>query len=373
MSLEQVAHAKVHLVQPEESPFVRDEKPVTASVVIKTKPGATLNRRNIAGIVALVSGAVKGLSADNITVVGSDGQVLSDKPTSNLGAASSDQLSYQRDVESHLASQAQEILMRLLGPGRALVRVTADMSFRHLTETSEKFDPEGKVIKKESITSSKVTAPPGTRGPAGAISNIPPGQAAVPSGAGPNQNEEAIDNEYAVSKVNRVLKEQQGVIDRLTIAVMLIPTPAGPDTPPEEALGITPADAKELVKQAVGYKEGRDQIQVSIGKVAEAPASEAAFDAGFLAMQQWQNYAAIVRASSLGVAAFALLAIGLVAFRRRPVPVDPGLASSSLSPEGDDLTDLQAVAATIKAWLEEPATIRLDRDSKTSNSRAKPA
>lgn len=374
MTLEPVAHARVHIVQPEPTPFVREEKPVTASVVIKTKAGATLSRRATAGIVALVAGSVKGLTAENVTVLDSDGQVLSEKHDASRGSASSDQLAYQRDVESHLASKAQEILSRLLGHGRAVVRVTADMSFRHLKETSEKFDPEGKVVTRESLTSSKTTTAAGTRGPAGAVSNIPPGQAAGPSGVGPNKNDETIENEYAVSKVNRQLEEQQGNIDRLTVAVMLIPSPTDADTPPEETLGITPAEAKELVKQAVGYKEGRDQIQVSIGKVAEAPA-DAAFDAGFLAMQQWQNYASIVRASSLGVAAFALLAIGLVSLRRRPVsgpvPTGPAFASGGMAASGDELTDLQAVAATVKAWLEEPATIRLERDA--ASSRAKSA
>ena len=374
MTLEPVAHARVHIVQPEPTPFVREEKPVTASVVIKTRAGAALSRRATAGIVALVAGSVKGLTAENVTVLDSDGQVLSERRDPKGGTASSDQLAYQRDVESHLASKAQEILSRLLGHGRAVVRVTADMSFRHLKETSEKFDPDGKVITRESLTSSKTTSTSGTRGPAGAVSNIPPGQNPGQSGAGPNKNDETIENEYVVSKVNRQLEEQQGMIDRLTVAVMLIPSPTNADTPPEETLGITPAEAKELVKQAVGYKEGRDQIQVSIGKVAEAPA-DAAVDAGILALQQWQNYAAIVRASSLGAAAFVLLAIGLVAMRRRPVP-GPAMTGSALSSGGvsvgnDELTDLQAVAATVKAWLEEPTTIRLERDA--TGSRAKPA
>ncbi|MEK6257840.1 MAG: flagellar basal-body MS-ring/collar protein FliF [Planctomycetota bacterium] len=319
MTLEPVAHARVHIVQPEPTPFVREEKPVTASVVIKTRAGAALSRRATAGIVALVAGSVKGLTAENVTVLDSDGQVLSEKRDAKGGSASSDQLAYQRDVESHLASKAQEILSRLLGHGRAVVRVTADMSFRHLKETTEKFDPEGKVVTRELLTSSKTTSATGTRGPAGAVSNIPPGQPVGPSGAAPNKNDETIENEYAVSRTNRQLEEQQGTIDRLTVAVMLIPSPTDANTPPEETLGITPAEAKELVKQAVGYKEGRDQIQVSIGKVAEAPA-EAALDAGILALQQWQNYATIVRASSGGVVAFLLFAIGIVALRRLPAP-----------------------------------------------------
>lgn len=380
MQLEPVAQARVHIVQPEPTPFVREEKPVTASVVLKTKPGATLSRRATAGIVALVAGSVKGLTPDNVTVLDSDGTVLSEKHDSGRGLASSDQLTYQRDVESHLGAKAQELLTRLLGPGRAVVRVTADMSFRHVKETSEKFDPEGKVVSRESVMSSKTTAATGPRGPAGAVSNIPPGTAAgaAGAGAGPNKNEETTESEYVVSKTNRQSEEQQGTINRLTIAVMLIPLPTEADTPVAETLGITPEEAKALVKQAVGYKDGRDEIQVSIGKVAAAPEAVVIPGVEVLAVQQWLNYATNLKSSSLVVGGLVLTGIiGLLLFRRRPATV-PAVASSALFASAqppaaatDELADLNAVAATIKAWLEEPVSIRMDRNAE--GSRAKPA
>ena len=377
MQLDQVAQARVHIVQPEPTPFVREEKPVTASVVLRTKPGATLSRRATAGIVALVAGSVKGLTPDNVTVLDSEGQVLSEKRDSTRGLASSDQLTYQRDVESHLASKAQELLTRLLGPGRAVVRVTADMSFRHVKEISEKFDPDGKVVSRESVMSSKTTSATGPRGPAGAASNVPPGQAtgAVGSG-GPNKNEETIESEYVVSRVNRQSEEQQGNINRLTIAVMLIPLPMEDGTPPAETLGITPEEAKELVKQAVGYKDGRDQIQVSIGKVPEPAEPAAAPGVEVLAAQQWLNYATNLKSSSLFVGGLVLTGIiGLLLFRRRPATVpaaaNAALVTATSSSTADELADLNAVTAIIKAWALEPASIPMNRGAETA--RSKPA
>ena len=377
MQLEPVAQARVHIVQPEPTPFVRDEKPVTASVVLKTKPGASLSRKATAGIVALVAGSVKGLTPENVTVLDSDGTVLSEKHDSARGLASSDQLTYQRDVESHLAAKAQELLTRLLGPGRAVVRVTADMSFRHVKETSEKFDPDGKVVSRESIMSSKTTSPTGPRGPAGAVSNIPPGQAAGAGGAaGPNKNEETVESEFVVSKTNLQSEERQGTINRLTIAVMLVPLPTQDDTPVAETLGITPEEAKELVKQAVGYKDGRDQIQVSIGKVPEVPAAVVPPAVEVFTAQQLLNYATNLKTSSLVVGGVVLAGIvGLLLFRRRPATVpavaSPALATGTAAQSADELADLNAVAATIKAWLEPPVSIRMDRA--TEGSKAKPA
>ena len=363
MTLEPVAHARVHIVQPDPSPFVREDKPVTASVVIKTRPGASLSRSATQGIVALVAGSVKGLSTENVTVLDTEGRVLSERKQSKQGMASTEQLAHQLEVESHLAAKAQEILVRLLGPGRAVVRVTADMSFRHVKETSEKFDPDGKVVIRESVMSSKTTTPGGARGPAGTASNVPP---AAPAAAappnGPSANEEVIESEYAISRVNHAQEEQLETINRLTVAVMLIPPIPVDETPLEESLGITPDEAGLLVKQAIGFKDGRDQIQVSIGKPSESPV-EAALDQQIITAQNWQSYGSVAKASSLGIAALSLLAIGLLSLRRKPGPSPTAPAPAFSSGVGaGDLNDLHAVAGTIKAWLEESPTIRMDRN-----------
>lgn len=363
MTLDPVSQARVHIVQPEPSPFVREEKPVTASVVIKTRPGASLSRPATQGIVALVAGSVKGLTTDNVTVLDTDGRVLSEKKKSGQGMASNDQLAHQLEVESHLAAKAQEILTRLLGAGRAVVRVTAEMSFRHVKETSEKFDPDGKVVTRESVTSSKTTTAGGSRGPAGTASNIPSIAAAgATTTAGPSANEEVIESEYLVSRTNQSQEEQQETINRLTVAVMLIPPIPVDETPLEESLGITQKEAEQLVKQAIGFKEGRDQIQVSLGKPAEA-AAEVAMEQQIIAVQTWQNYGTVAKASSLGVAALSLLAIGLLAVRGKPSSDPPSTAPAFAARGGSstELNDLHAVAGTIKAWLEEPVSIRMDR------------
>lgn len=380
MQLEPVASARVHIVQPEPTPFVREEKPVTASVVIKTKPGATLSRAATNGIVALTASSVKGLSIENVTVLDSDGRVLSEKRDSRSNMASSDQLNYQREVEAHLADNAQEILTRLLGPGRAIVRVTAEMSFRHLKETSEKFDPEGKVILREAVMSSKTNSIPGPKGPTGAVSNIP-APPAPPAGSAvvvPNKNDETIESEYAVSKVNRSQEEQQGMIDRLTVAVMLIPQ-RGAGNSPEESLGITPEEARELVKQSVGFKDGRDQIQVSIGKTpgeAAADAAAAANDVPIAALPGGKNFISILQGSSLGIAGIIAAIMVVRSLRRKPAAlpatVPPAFASAS-SNGLEELSDLHAVAATIKAWLEEPSVIRFDRNTSGPGPQARPA
>lgn len=370
MTLDSVAHARVHIVQPDSNPFVRDEKPVTASVVLKMRPGASLSRPAVHGMVALVAASVKGLTSDNVTILDTEGRMLSEKKRSTQGQASSDQLAHQLEVETHLAEKAQEVMNKLLGPDRAVVRVTVDMSFRHVKENSEKFDPDGKVVVHESVQSSKTTAAGGPRGPAGTASNLPPGVPVGPPVAGPSANEEVIDSQYLVSRNGRILEEQQETINRLTVAVMLIPPISVDEMPLEESLGITPEKAESLVKQAVGFKEGRDKIEVGIGKPIESPA-EKALDQQLLAVQNWQSYGTVAKASSLGIAALALLAIGVMSIRSKSAPPPTAGALAAGSGAAGDLNDLHAIAGTIKAWLEEPATIRMDRAKSTPTAAAR--
>lgn len=383
LEMDPVAQARVHIAQTEETPFAREQKPVTASIAVRTKQGMVLSRPAVEGIVKIVAGSVKGLSPENVTVVDMEGRVLSEKRDPRGNMASNDQLAYQREVEARYVENAQEILAGLLGPGRAVVRVTADMSFRHLKEFSEKFDPDGQVAVHELENSSKSTIPPGPRGPVGAVSNLapPPAAPGQPPVVVPMRDDKTSETEYAVSRVNLEKEEQQGVIDRLTVAVMLIP-PKGAGDNIEESLGVSQDDIRELIKPAVGFKEARgDQIKVVIGKAPVDPAPEevAIADNTPVALPPFlfgQDYMSVVKGTSLGIAALVAIAIAVKSLRRRPAPAPtpaPAFATAS-SAVPDELNDLHAVAATIKAWLEEPAVVRFEQPAPVpSMPQTKPA
>ncbi len=76
MQFEPVADARVHIAHPESAPSSGEQKPITASVVLKLKPNATLNRNTAGSIVLLVSGAVEGLKPEQVTVLDTSGRVV---------------------------------------------------------------------------------------------------------------------------------------------------------------------------------------------------------------------------------------------------------------------------------------------------------
>ena len=109
MHLEPVAFARVHLAQPEDSPFIRDNKPATASVVLKLKTGATISRSTAAGIVALVARSVEGLTPEQVTLMDTAGHVLFDQHGNDTTAVPGTQLEYKRDLEAYLGTKAEEM------------------------------------------------------------------------------------------------------------------------------------------------------------------------------------------------------------------------------------------------------------------------
>ena len=62
MSMQPVEQARVHLAVPKPSPFVRQQRKPTASVMVHLFQGRHLDRTQIAGIVHLVASSVPGLS-----------------------------------------------------------------------------------------------------------------------------------------------------------------------------------------------------------------------------------------------------------------------------------------------------------------------
>src|SRR5205807_6933588 len=103
-----------------------------------------LSRNASMAITALVARSVEGLTRENVTLVDAHGRLLSemiDPETGVLGSA----IEHRRDLENYLANKAESMLAHLLGPGRAVVRVTADLNMKRYSEKKEIVNPEGRV------------------------------------------------------------------------------------------------------------------------------------------------------------------------------------------------------------------------------------
>ncbi len=248
LQLEEVEGARVHIVVPERVLFKEDEKPTTASVVLKLRTGKGLRHENVQGIIHLIASSVEGLEPSNVTVVDSRGKMLSDEQKENtLAAKTATQYDLQQKVENYLALKAQNMLDGVVGSGNARVQVTAELDFRQVERTLEQYDPERTVVRSEQITEEK---------------NV------LKDSVQPSTRSNTVTN-YEVNKTLERVIENVGGIKRLSVAAIVngstIQRQQDGQTvteyqarKPEEMSQLT-----EIVKRAVGYDEKRsDEVSV---------------------------------------------------------------------------------------------------------------
>ena len=209
--LDGVEWAKVQIVIPEPSLFIKEEKPSKASVVIKMRKRNALRADMIAGITHLVSTSVEGLSTEDITITDSRGNLLSRSGESKLSGEVTNQFSLSRKIEEHYASKAMSIIEKMTGPGKAIVKVSADLDFKHLDEKQIEYDKERMVPVSQVITTQSTEMPQGSNGSDGGDD----------SGGMSKESEETETTQYALSKVERVVSEHEASIKRLTVAVLV--------------------------------------------------------------------------------------------------------------------------------------------------------
>lgn len=356
MRMQGVAQAIVHISRPEPSPFIRNQQPTKASVILDLKPGAPFDRQQAAAVVSMVAHAVEGLDPNNVSITDTAGHILSEQ-TSPLGSDIARQFDYQRRIETELASKAETMLTQLLGPGRAVVRVTADVDFTQRSSLETTYDPDAKVKVWETITTKNSTqAASGVAG--GTASNVTPAAPEVNVSAPSKEDEETIETEYLNTKIENKIAEAAGGTKRLTVSAAVdIPTPAAGDTASTPAL--TKEQVESVIKQAVGFNlERGDEIEVVVGPLAGMQA----FDPALAADSPWSQYEGLVRNASLGLASLVVLAIALMTLKKvKPVVVAPP-ASVGFTPETarrlNALTqqvedDPRAIAQVLEAWLGE--------------------
>ncbi|WP_093882313.1 flagellar basal-body MS-ring/collar protein FliF [Syntrophus gentianae] len=247
--LEEIESSRVHIALPKESLFVSEEKKPTASVTLKLKQGRSLSASQIEGIAHLVASSVEGLNADDVIIVDNKGSILSKlKGEAGLSGLSSSQVEFQRNLEKDTAARIQSLLENVVGQGKAVVRVAADLDFRVAEKTEESYDPESPVVRSTQKQSEKAA-----------------NSGAANSSAGQERLDEIIN--YEINKTVTKTVMPTGEIKKLSIAVLV----DGVYTKDKKGVeSYSPRDKKEiesieqLVRTSAGFSASRgDQVAVT--------------------------------------------------------------------------------------------------------------
>ncbi len=220
-TLQEVNNARVHLAIPPESLFVEDQKPATASVILDMHPTVQLSPRQVQGIVNLVAGAVPRLDPDQVTVVDQRGRVLNRQHGDMVDGSST--LEFEDELERRLEQKAQDVLAKIVGPGKAIVRVQAEVDFSREERTEELYDPEKSVVRsEETLNEVRENGAARVGGAAGANPNDPNvAQGVVRVGDASNSSREKVVTNYEVDKVVKRVMGPGARLKRLSVAVVV--------------------------------------------------------------------------------------------------------------------------------------------------------
>ncbi|MEW6756147.1 MAG: flagellar basal-body MS-ring/collar protein FliF, partial [Candidatus Latescibacterota bacterium] len=280
--IEQVRAARVHLVIPEPSLFTEEQKPVKASVQLTLATNQRLKPERVNAIAYLISASVEGLELENVTIVDTQGNLLTEEKDPLVKMANK-QFELQQQVERMLESKVQSLLDQVIGKDRSKVRINVTLDFSQRNTQTNSVDPgqTQAVISEETTT--KESAEQGTE-------------------------EQAIRN-YEVNRTIQSIVGPVGTVERLSMALTIDRTKvvvgAEPGQYAEEERPQQEIDnLAGLAREAVGFDVRRgDQITVYAMTFDKTQELKARQDAAAQQRKEFWTNIAINVAKILGIIA----------------------------------------------------------------------
>lgn len=275
-----VASARVHLVMPKRELFSRDKTQPSASIVLKMKGMAKLSSTQVQAIQHLVASAVPSLPAEKISIIDDKGNLLAKGHDSEGGMQGLLlQQEAQTSYEAKMAKSIEGLIEKTVGLGKVRVEVSSDMDFDQLTVNSEKYDPDGQVIRSTNNAEEDSSSAEALDQNVSVQNALPQNQTQNANNKTSNKNKRNEENvSYEISRTVESHRKEIGGIKSISVAVLVDGTYV------KDAKGnmtYTPRTKEELdqikllVQTAIGYKADRgDKIEVINMPFAKADIGE---------------------------------------------------------------------------------------------------
>jgi flagellar M-ring protein FliF len=322
--LDEVKAARVMIVLPENRLLLDKDKFPTASVFVRVRGNSQLAPQTINSIRFLVANSVEGLKPNHVAVVDNLGNAEEISDNDSLAGLSSTQLAARRSLEQYLSKKAQDMLETVLGPGQAIVRVSAEVNYDTITRTEEKFDPDGQVVRSQTkndenndTATAQNTTPAGIS--ANTVSETNLQTSATPVNSSKNHKTTSTI-EYEIGKTTSATTQAAGGIKRLTAAVTVAQQMSGTGAD-RKPVTRSPEEIEKL-RRIVSSALGADTARGDTIELAELPFSDQlATDINQQMDKQvtnefWWNLARTSVYPALGLVAFLVL---LRSFKQTPV------------------------------------------------------
>jgi flagellar M-ring protein FliF len=287
-AIDRIQDARVHLVLPERPLFSREAPQPSASIVLRVR--GALEPQQIRAIRHLVASAVNGLKPQRVSIVDEAGQLLADGSNTDADGVTGDER--RAAFEKRMRSQVEAIVSSVVGSGRARVELSADFDYNKITQTSDKFDPEGRVLRSsQTREESSVTAD--NNGQVTVNNELPGTQQSDTTNPARDQSKKSEEtNNYEISRTTKTEVTEAGRVNRISVAVLV----DGTYTKDDKGQMVYAERSKEqldriatLVRSAIGFDQKRgDQVEVVNLRFAEPPSAVPLSEpTGLLGMMQF--------------------------------------------------------------------------------------
>lgn len=255
-SLPGVVDARVHLTIRRQGLFAEQEDGSKGSVALSLSPGQSLSRGQLDGIRSLVAASVEGLKPERVSVLDSEGTLLSGGGTGS--GVNGDQVQGERKsgIEQAITVRVASLLGRTMSAGDFAVSVDAMLNYDTVHEVSERpvaVGEQGNGL----VQRRRTTSQPQAEGTVG-------------------QRQEE-DTEYVLGSSRQEVNRAPGRVERLSVAVVV----------PARLDDVELYRLRSLVAAAAGMdfdrgdqleisRLGQPRTQVPMNAVAATPTAEAA-------------------------------------------------------------------------------------------------
>ncbi|HVX74855.1 MAG TPA: flagellar basal-body MS-ring/collar protein FliF [Bradyrhizobium sp.] len=270
-SIDRIQDARVHLVLPDRPLFSREAPEPSASIVLRVR--GSLEPQQIRAIRHLVASAVTGLKPQRVSIVDENGQLLADGEAGDNENVVGDER--RAAFEKRLRGQIESIVSSVVGAGRARVELSADFDYNKITQTSDSFDPDGRVLR-SSQTREESSSTAENNGQVTVNNELPGNQRQDNQNPARDETKKTEEtNNYEISHTTKTEVTEAGRVNRISVAVLV----DGSYVKNDKGEMVYKERSKEeldriatLVRSAIGFDQKRgDQVEVVNLKFAEPP------------------------------------------------------------------------------------------------------
>ena len=193
-----------------------------------------------------------------------------------------------------MREQVESIVSSVVGPGHSRVQVNADFDFNRITQTSDKFDPDGRVVRSSQTREETSASSDGNSNQVTVGNELPNANQRQPAAEATPRDQSRKSEEivnYEISKTTKTEVIEGGRVNRISVAVLVDGSYAKDD---KGEVTYQPRSKEELeqiatlVRSAIGFDQKRgDQVEVVNLRFAETPAMPINEPTGWLSALQF--------------------------------------------------------------------------------------